>query len=266
MDTAGGFGPSGSSAAGGAGSASVPLGAGTVGNGLSQAPVTELGGQAGFLDTLRNAGLGQALSTGLPGDLGSAGAAGSGLLGGLFGNSSLASLLGKGLEGYFGYQSAQDAADRAGALDERIFGLAEQDRADRLPFINKSHEWLDDPRSLATSPWGQEIARQTARSIGGSRQENLFDNPTGQSLVMQSLLPQALNAVTQIGNLGLRNTAPLGDIYRSGLNSAQAAGAPSAVLGSTFGDIFNSTGMSSQNDVLRKILAAQSNPNQTRLM
>ena len=190
---------------------------------------------------------------------GGPGAAGAGIMKSIFGtdvNPGWLDLIGKGLGGYFGYQSAKDASDRASQLDQRIFDMAERDRQDRLPYIQQSQGWLQDPQSLATGPWGQEIARQTARAIGGARQENLFDNPTGQSLVMQSLLPQALNAVTQVGNLGLRNTAPLGDIFSSGLNAAQAQGAPSAVLGSTLGDIFNTgaTGVQSQNDILRQIL------------
>lgn len=180
----------------------------------------------------------------------------------------LIDLLGKGAGVGLGVYSANQQADRSQALNDQIVGMAERDRADRMPFLNQSSNWLTNPADFWSGPAAQEIARQTGRVIGGARGENLFDNPTGQSLVMQSLAPIWLNAVTQTANLGLRNTAPLSELGNMGLQNLKAQGAPGAVLGSGISDIFNPAGslaLGSQNDILRQLLMRQSGGGTTAL-
>jgi hypothetical protein len=176
------------------------------------------------------------------------------------------SMLGSGLGLLGGYASAQQSANRAQDVSNQMFAMAERDRQDRMPFLNQSQSWMQDPSSFWGGAVGQELARQTARSIGGSRQENLFDNPTGQSLVMQSLAPQWLNAVTQTANLGLSGTSPLNTLGNIGMQAADARGRPGAVLGAGIADVFGTgqNALQSQNDLLRQIMGSSGgafNPN-----
>jgi hypothetical protein len=176
------------------------------------------------------------------------------------------SMLGSGLGLLGGYASAQQSANRAQDVSNQMFAMAERDRQDRMPFLSQSQSWMQDPSSFWGGAVGQELARQTARSIGGSRQENLFDNPTGQSLVMQSLAPQWLNAVTQTANLGLSGTSPLNTLGNIGMQAADARGRPGAVLGAGIADVFGTgqNALQSQNDLLRQIMGSSGgafNPN-----
>lgn len=196
------------------------------------------------------------------GDPNGGGNGGNGGNGGLVANNPMTwgQLLGTGLTTGLGYLSAEKQADRSQAAVDRALGITEQELAARRPFSQTATNWLQNPNQFWQSDPMQEIARQTARVIGGARKENLYDNPTGQSLVMQSLAPTWLNAVTQMANLGLQNTAPLANVTGNlGLAAAQAQGAPGAVLGAGAADLFNPGGMGMQNtnNVLRSLLMQQ---------
>ena len=170
-------------------------------------------------------------------------------------------MLGKGVGIAGGVYSANKQADQTQQLNDQMISMANQDRTDRLPYLNQSTNWLTNPADFWSGSAGQELARQTGRVIGGARGENLFDSQTGQSLVMQSLAPMWLNAVTQTANLGLKNTSPLSELSNIGMANVKAQGAPGAVLGAGVQDIFNPAGslaLGNNNDLLRRLLMGKS--------
>ena len=175
---------------------------------------------------------------------------------------SIIDMLGKGVGIAGGVYSANKQADQTQQLNDQMISMANQDRTDRLPYLNQSTNWLTNPADFWSGSAGQELARQTGRVIGGARGENLFDSQTGQSLVMQSLAPMWLNAVTQTANLGLKNTSPLSEeLSNIGMANVKAQGAPGAVLGAGVQDIFNPAGslaLGNNNDLLRRLLMGQS--------
>ena len=234
----GGFGL-GSTGAAGAGGA---VGAGAAGG--AAVPFTELGRQAGFADTLRNVGLGQAVKTGLPASLGSAlnlgGAANTAR--GLFAPQQdqqlgWRDLLGLGITGaqtYIGYNEAQDRADAANKQSDLARQIYETEHGYRLPFIQDATNILQNPNDYFNRPDVKGSVDATLRGLSADV-GNPFGNPTALAKSAAYNLggyQNALNSAT--GRAGIGNSASIGGLGNqygnSIMNAANAGAGPGAAL------------------------------------
>lgn len=203
---------------------------GTVGaGGITHAPFTELGRQAGFTDTLRNVGLGQALSTGLPASIGGAlgikslidpktyegngGAGGAGGLGGLVGQAgglgSLANLLGvagtTGLGVYEANQASKAAEERL-AFDRERYANEQSAiapyRANALDLLQNPDKAFERPDIMAGT---NAVLRGLSADVG-----NPYNNRTAidkASAYTYGNYGNLLNSA--VGNAGLGNATTL---------------------------------------------------------
>ena len=122
---------------------------------------------------------------------------------------SLAEILGQlGAAGLGYYGSTQQA--------DTLRDIANQFRADRAPFLNKSLEYLNNPAAYFSGPVAQEAMRGTLRGL--SVNGNPFDNPTSQELATEAGLRNYQAALGGLANLGLS-----GQDTQAGLLSNSAA-------------------------------------------
>jgi hypothetical protein len=83
---------------------------------------------------------------------------------------------------------------------DAIRELANQSRADRAPFLNKSLQYLNDPNSYATGPGAAMLDANLRRlSVGG----NPIGDPAKLGIATQAGLQDWRNSVLGFGNLGL---------------------------------------------------------------
>ena len=119
-------------------------------------------------------------------------------------------------------------------------GLADQNRAERAPFLQKATGYLNDPASYAAGP-GQAALKGTLAGL--SVQGNPFGSGTALQFATDTGNKNWLNAVNTLGSLGLG-----GQGIQANLDS-QAVGSNSNMwnaLGATANNIFNPAPSQSQ--------------------
>jgi hypothetical protein len=95
--------------------------------------------------------------------------------------------------------------------------LADQQRADRAPFLQKGTEWLNNPQAYTEGP-GQQFMDSTLRSLSASH-GNPVSSPTAMSLATQAGMQDWRNAWSSAGSLGLGGQGIQADL---GAGAAQA--------------------------------------------
>ena len=228
------------------GRAIAGTGAGTAASSLG-APTLELGRQAGFLDTLRNVGLGQAVGNSLGfGQMGALGGVGTALgLGnavkGLTSQQDNSSVLGDllragitGAQTYIGYNEAQDRADAANKQSDLARQIYETEHGYRLPFIQDATNILQNPNDYFNRPDVKGSVDATLRGLSADV-GNPFGNPTALAKSAAYNLggyQNALNSAT--GRAGIGNSASIGGLGNqygnSIMNAANAGAGPGAAL------------------------------------
>jgi len=150
------------------------------------------------------------------------------------------SVLGDAAPGLIGaYGSSQQG--------DRLQGIADRARADRMPFLNKANEWLaGGPEAYAAGP-GSGALRGTLAQLGASV-GNPIGSGTALSLASQSGLSDWRNAVTGMANLGLG-----GEATQANLNTqAVREGNIWPSLGDAAGSVFGNQGGGSLEELLKK--------------
>jgi hypothetical protein len=104
---------------------------------------------------------------------------------------------------------------------DALRGIAEQGRADRAPFLNKSLEYLNSPEAYYSGP-GQASLNGVLRAL--SVKGNPFGSPTSLAIATEAGMRDWRDAVTGFGNMGLS-----GEDARMNLQG-QATGADANVL------------------------------------
>lgn len=132
-------------------------------------------------------------------------------------------------------------------LQNSLENIANQARADREPYRQKSLEFLNNPAAFYGGPMGQELGRSTANALSANF-GNLFDSPTGQATMMQAMLPQYMGTVTSLGNLGLGGQSA---IMQAQTNAANAGSNVYNAIGSGISNITNP--QPSIMDILRQV-------------
>jgi hypothetical protein len=105
---------------------------------------------------------------------------------------------------------------------DALRGIAEQGRADRAPFLNKSLEYLNNPEAYYSGP-GQASLNATLRALSATH-GNPIGSPTALGIATEAGMRDWRNAVTGFGNMGLA-----GEDTRASLMS-QATGADANTL------------------------------------
>lgn len=123
---------------------------------------------------------------------------------------SIGGTLGSTLLGMYGSNQQADS----------LRDLANQARADRQPFLNKSLEWLNDPAAYAAGP-GKASLDAVLRGL--SVQGNPFGNPASLALAGDIANRNWQNAVTGFGNIGLSGQDSRNQILSQAINADSGA-------------------------------------------
>jgi hypothetical protein len=133
------------------------------------------------------------------------------------GDAKLDKILAGGLPAALGFFGAKQQADT-------INRLAEQNRADRAPFLAKANEWMTNPEAYAAGP-GQSSLKSVLHGL--SVHGNPLGSPTSLAIASDAANRGWQNAVTSFANLGLSGQDTRANL---GMKAADAdAGALNAI-------------------------------------
>ena len=157
-------------------------------------------------------------------------------------SAGAASSLAKILDGTAGPADWLSVLGTAGSTALGIFGskdaadsyrsLSEQSRNDRLPFLNKSLEWLNNPESFYSGP-GKAGLDANLRALSATH-GNPIGSPTALGIATEAGMRDWRNAVTGFGNIGLSGEDTR---MQLGSNAIKADGGVYNALGSGLADL-----------------------------
>ena len=158
------------------------------------------------------------------------------------GSAGTASSLAKILDGSATAADYLSVLGTAGSTALGIFGskdaadsyrsLSEQSRNDRLPFLNKSLEWLNNPESFYSGP-GKAGLDANLRALSATH-GNPIGSPTALGIATEAGMRDWRNAVTGFGNIGLSGEDTR---MQLGSNAIKADGGVYNALGSGLADL-----------------------------
>lgn len=234
------------------GSPAFPLMAGVVGGGLAydaglfggaaagSAGLADTGGIAALGETALGAETGAGEMFGLTGMEGASAAGGatgatkaaagsalSRIIDGTAGTSDWAQVLGTGVATGLGVFGGLRSADKYDDLSAEM-------RADRLPYLQASQGWLQDPNSFMSGP-GQAAMKGTLAGLSAN-----FGNPIGSAAALgisnEAAMRNWLNAINSTGSLGLGGQGIQADL---GAKSISEQGGIYPTIGRGISDIVN---------------------------
>jgi len=147
------------------------------------------------------------------------------------GNASptLAQLLGATVPAGLGYLASESQAST-------IRDLANQSRADRLPFLNAANQWLTDPQSYYSGP-GAAALKANLHALSASY-GNPYDSPNAMALATEAGMRDWRNAVTGFGNIGLGGQSIQADLGLRAVDADSNKWNSLGVGAANVGDIF----------------------------